>query len=278
MSASFETLVFSSFFEFVVGADRVPIWVHEAVIATQSTELSALISAKLPESQVGKAIWKDVDKKTFTRFAQFAYTGDYSVPTMVLEGRDDNAVQDPECLPPAEESWAVSFSTSKRSKKKGQNGSFFPEPIPPFKPFDSLTYPLLKPRSNLAHECEPSIGIGPRENIGEVLLIHASLYVLADKWRVDSLRRLSLFKLHQTLQLLHLDGTKVPHIVQLVSYIYSDERTPDLKITIDELRELICQYIAANAAVMSEHAKFIKLVEMGGAFVRDLWKRVLPRM
>jgi hypothetical protein len=82
---------------------------------------------------------------------------------------------------------------------------------------------------------------GSREDIGEVLLIHASLYVLADKWGVNSLKRLTLFKLHQTLSMLHLDGPKLPNIIKLAWYASSDERSPDLNTGVDELRELICQ-------------------------------------
>jgi hypothetical protein len=31
-------------------------------------------------TKAGYSVWKDVSKETFWRFAQFAYTGDYSIP------------------------------------------------------------------------------------------------------------------------------------------------------------------------------------------------------
>ena len=43
----------------------------------------------MSESQVGCAIWADVSKGTFEMFAQFAYTGDYSIP----QGRYRNRVE-----------------------------------------------------------------------------------------------------------------------------------------------------------------------------------------
>jgi hypothetical protein len=73
-----------------------------------------------------------------------------------------------------------------------------------------------------------------------------------------------------------LNAAKVPHIVELVRHGYAG--TPDLETGIDDLRELVCQYIAANVKVMSEDETFQELIEEGGAFVRDLWKRVLPRV
>jgi hypothetical protein len=35
--------------------------------------------------------------------------------------------------------------------------------------------------------------------------------------------------------------------------------------------------MAANVEVVSEHTSFMELIEGGGAFVRDLWKRVVPK-
>jgi hypothetical protein len=46
------------------------------------------------ESLAGEARWKDVDKTTFINFAQFAYTGDYSVPTMIVKASDQPPPQD----------------------------------------------------------------------------------------------------------------------------------------------------------------------------------------
>jgi hypothetical protein len=51
-------------------------------------------------------------------------------------------------------------------------------------------YPVIESRS-----CKPSMNSGPVENSGEVLLAHASLYVLAEKWGVNSLKMLVLSKL-----------------------------------------------------------------------------------
>jgi hypothetical protein len=57
---------------------------------------------------------------------------------------------------------------------------------------------------------------GPIESSGEVLLAHASLYVLAESWGVNSLKMLVLSKLYQTLSTLHLDASKVQEIIDLV--------------------------------------------------------------
>jgi hypothetical protein len=81
----------------------------------------------------------------------------------------------------------------------------------------------------------------------------------------------------QTLSTLRLDASKVQEVIDLARYAYLDDSTPDLETEIDGLRKLICFYIAANVEVVSEHTSFMDLIEGGGAFVRDLWKRVVPK-
>jgi hypothetical protein len=104
------------------------------------------------------------------------------------------------------------------------------------------------------------VGDGPSENVGEILLIHASLYVLAEKLGIDRLKRQTLFKIHKTLSLFSLDTAKLEHIIHFVQYGYSNERTADLENTIDGLRELDCQYIAANAEFKSRDSACLALI------------------
>ena len=254
---------------------------HEAALADQSPALATLMRGKMSESLAGEAKWKDVDRGTFTRFAQFAYTGDYSIPHTIVKTRDTRLPQDKESsLPqiepepePADE-WDFTSLSKKHNKTKSIFGSAPAPPTAALKAFNSLNYPLLKPRSNFAETCEPAIKVGCSENFREILLVHASLYVLAEKWGVESLKVLTLFKLHRTLKMLRLDASTVEGIVDLTRYTYLDETTPDLDTGIDGLRELICHYIAANAKMMTEHTSFRALIEDGGALARDLWKHV----
>jgi hypothetical protein len=85
---------------------------------------------------------------------------------------------------------------------------------------------------------------------------------------VESLKMLTLSKLHQTLKMLDLDAPKVQDIVELTRYAYSDEMTPDLQNGIDGLKELICHYIAANARMMAGYITLTALIEDGGLSYR----------
>jgi len=274
MSASFEEILLSRSYTFIVGADAVPITVHEATLADQSPGLKALMRTEMSEGLAREARWEDVDKETFMRFAQFAYIGDYSIPTMIVKPSAPTA--DERLRPPSPEFFMPSDEwTANKAGKKHARAVPVTKTIPVFK---DLIYARPMPQFNFEGTYNLKVGDGIGENIGEILHIHASLYVLAEKWGVDRLKRLTLFKIHKTLSLFSLDALRLEVVVDFVRYVYSDERTPDLESTVDELRELVRQYIVANAEFTSRNAPFLALIEEGGALARDLWKYVAPRM
>jgi hypothetical protein len=255
--------------------------VHEAAFADQSQALRALMQGEMSEGSASQAKWEDVDIKTFVRFTQFVYIGDYSIPRMIVrpsEQPPSGTIVD-EATPPLDEpqeseSWGSFATRSKKAKKRS-----YPASAPTLvRTFSSLRFPLLKPRSNFEDTCEPAVSDGPSENIGEVLLSHSSLYILADKWGIDSLKRLTLSKIYKTLTMIRLDLPKLDQIIDFVRYVYSNERTPDLENEMDELRELICLYLAAYAELTTRHTAFMALMEEGGPLARDLWKLVAPRI
>jgi hypothetical protein len=248
----------------------VPIVVHEKAFADQSPELAALMRGEMSESLAGATKWEDVDQGTFVRFAQFVYIGDYSTPKMIVE---------PDSLPPSPRGYSHLGNTWDFAASVNEGGKIpFPATPPAIPVFKTLRYPLPTPRFNFADTYDPSVEDGPSENISEILRTHAALYVLAEKWGIDRLKKLALFKIHRTLRLFSLDTPKLKHIIDFVRYAYSDERTPDLENTIDGLRGLICEYIAANAEFTSRDATFMALFEEGGPLARDLWKLVAPRV
>jgi hypothetical protein len=256
--------------------------VHEAAFADQSRALRALMQGTMSEGSAGQAKWEDVDINTFVRFAQFVYTGDYSIPRMIVRSSEqplslgtivDVATPLPD-EPQKNEFWGSFGTHSKKAKKK----SYLASTPTVVRTFSSLRFPLLKSRSNFEDTCEPAVSDGPSENIGEVLFIHTSLYVLAEKWGIGSLKRLTLSKIYKTLTIIRLDLLNLDQIIDFVRYAYSNERTPDLETEMDELRELICQYLAAHAELTTRHTAFMALMEEGGPFARDLWKLVAPRI
>jgi len=206
--------------------------------------------------------------------------GDYSIPRMIVrpsEQPPSGTIVDEATLSPDEpkesEFWGSFGTRSKKAKKRSYHGSA-PTLV---RTFSSLRFAVLKPRSNFEKTCEPAVSDGSSQNIGEVL-IHSSLYVLADNWGIDSLKRLTLSKIHKTLTMICLDLPKLGRIIEFVRYAYSNERTLDLETEMDELRELICQYLAAYAELTTWHTSFPALMEEERPFSRVRRKLVAPRI
>jgi hypothetical protein len=307
----------------------------------------------MAESQAGCTIWYDVSKETFERFAQFAYTGDYSIPKTRKRNRvakqeetvtDDSSsgslhrlhrrwgkthadpdlvVEQAEPEPandwdvdlkaseePKPEAFFAYFASKKDQKKKGKPAKVFPsflEEAPPRRieqhfeeetipitrrdkyperhsrvhsdDFRSLTFPLLAPRNNHYNTCEPAEHFDPDQSYTEVLLSHASLYILGDLHLIDSLKALALFKLHKTLCMFKLDDENAEDIVALARYAYSEEGGGGgLDEEIGGLRSLFCQYMATNALVLSLNGGFMDLLGNGGQLVKDCFKYEVQRI
>ena len=64
-------------FRFLVGSDRKLFMIHSALIAHHSKPLGVLVNGNMSEAKEGCAMLEDVDERTFLRFSQYAYTGDY---------------------------------------------------------------------------------------------------------------------------------------------------------------------------------------------------------
>ncbi len=71
-----------------------------------------------------------------------------------------------------------------------------------------------------------------------VFLTHARLYVLAEKYWVESLKSLTLHKIHRTLMLFTPYGLRIGDVIKLIQSVYSDAKTPE----IDELGALVVLY------------------------------------
>lgn len=328
--------------------------VHKEAIAQLSAPLRKLMTDRFAEML--PTIWEDVSKETFERFAQFSYTGDYSIPKTekrnearsrsVTETEPESRLSDepgsvveeeppaeepcfndeqpisepvPEPVPEPEPESVEDFGWGSLVSKKTKGKPWYmspeeeppteapvydderpaePEPEPvvrvsrrssvsttsitrrkrsPESPrptfsvnFYHLSYPLIAPRNNFEDTCEPSEKFDPDQSYSNVLLSHASLYVLGDRWLIDSLKALALFKLHKTLCVFQLDDNNGEDIVNLAKYAYSKE-PKDFGEGIGALRSLVCQYMATNASVLARDAGFMDLLGEGGQFVKDFF-------
>lgn len=261
-------------FTFLVGAEQIPMMIHTALVAEQSPALESLVNGSMQEATSGTVIWEDVAEDTFGRFAQFAYAGDYDTPSHTTMGDHsqlpslDKAEEQPDIIsgsPILMGSWAAPDSfPQKGASLKGKRAPEFsdlsyPGPTRPF-PFNMRT----QPRHNKSS----------KEDYTPIFLAHAQLYVLGEKYGIQTLKAKVLQKLHRTLCHFTLYKACVGGVVDLIRYTYAN--TPSLKC-MDQLRELVIHFVTDKPNDLIGSKKFLTLVEEGGPFSRDLVALMLER-
>lgn len=188
-------------------------------------------------------------------------TGDYSIPRIIVRPSEQPLSLGPiidEAIPPLDEPQESGFFGSFGIHSKEAKKKSYPASTPTLvRTFNSLRFPLLKSRSNFEDTYKPAVSHEPNENIGEILVIHSSLYVLVENWGIDNLKRLTLSKIYKTLIKIRLDLPKLDQIIDFVRYTYLNKRIPDLENEMDKLRELIYLYLVAYIKLTTKYTAFI---------------------
>lgn len=260
----------SQLFTFLIGENEEPVQVHAAAIAKQSKALNTLINGSMVEAQVRSVSLRDVSLEDFLKFCEFAYTGDYSTPSSTTRAEtsspskaDEEAVPVPSQPPPQparEDPWA---SYTMKKKAQPSKTTLLRES------FDNHSYCPVLPSQQFLDTCQIMTNSKCTEDYTPVFLGHARLYVLADKYGVESLKYLCLDKIHETLVNFKLYKESIGDITELIRFSYCNDHTPD--DVNDDLRALVLKFVASRHDLIGDSEPFLALVEEGGVFMRDLW-------
>jgi hypothetical protein len=120
-----------------------------------------------------------------------------------------------------------------------------------------------------AYQFKPNGNGGPTQDFTHVLVGHAELYIIADKYGIESLRQLVLHKLHQTLKSFTVYETDVVCIAEFLRFVYHN--TPPDNGKIDPLRNLASRYVVSILGQIGDIEAFKQLLVEGGDFVIDFW-------
>ncbi|KAK5997571.1 hypothetical protein PT974_02934 [Cladobotryum mycophilum] len=215
---SWEEIISSDSFTFIVGKDGDKFIMHSAMVASQSKALDRLANGEAMEAIERSVVWKDVDKYTFIRFSQFAYMGAYK---KVLPTKRLSYIPPPQperVLRPNEKVVWNSAGSSRRSQL--------------WEEFMNLY--------QLDHDYK-TLENNPQNDDLKVFLGHARVYVFAECYGIEGLKQHSLARLHVVLKVLGLYKSTICDFVGLVRYTY--ENTAANK---DALRSLLSSYAACN--------------------------------
>jgi hypothetical protein len=88
------------------------------------------------------------------------------------------------------------------------------------------------------------------------------------------LKSLALHKLHKTLMDFELYHQRVSDIVELARYAYENGPDRSEAGTLNDLRQLVVEYVVCEIDTIGRHNRFKALLEDGGEFVGDFWRIV----
>jgi hypothetical protein len=114
------------------------------------------------------------------------------------------------------------------------------------------------------------------EDYTDIFLAHARLYVLADRYDIPALRKLSVQKLRLNLVHFKLFSEGVGDIAALLEYAYTN--TIDGHGSMDVLRDLVSDYAACHMETIGESPEFLALLEQPGTLAKNIMVKCLPLM
>ena len=266
-------------------------YIHKTLVASVSKPLDRLMNGNMSEAQSGEGGLEEVDGPTFARFCHWAYAGFYRA------AEASNRLED---IAPASQSsmsnllkcctdWLtislaghVMVTTvnsplpPKRVKKSVGLGGAIPPPntkelmkelflaLQPGKSGDERT--VLVSRANSA----------PSEDYTDVFLSHTYMYVFAEKFDIQPLKRLALRYLHQTLAGFTLWPESVGDIVVLARFVYDNTSVP--LNGVEPMRDMLKRYICYEMDVLVGAADFKDLLEEDKELLHDFCSMVGERI
>lgn len=250
--------------KFVVGKKKKEMMIHAVLIREQCQILKFLVKKSMEEAQNEGVMCNNVNEQTFALFAEFIYTGEYTLPNGVNQatgsGVESTHRIDTITYQPKQRSMSTLDLKMKDMPKgncaKGRDLASMDPAIPP--PTSTHSLPSLADES-------------PGDTI---FLIHASLYVLAQKFGINKLKSLALDKLRASLCGTYPSAKAYYRdVIGLIKYAYNDALHLDRK---DGLRMLVTSYVAKEGSkAIARSKQCLDLIEEGGPFARDLMSTIV---
>ena len=258
-----------------------PLQVHAALISDCSEPLDRMINGQMSEAQQGFALLEDVDEGTFVRFIRWAYSKDYPAAEYTLaEVEDETSTQASKSetsketvvvIEDLDDAWG-SFGTRKDKKKKKHSSSskgslkesFISQYESSWGTFPA--YSLPTPRSNKS----------PLEDYTEVFLGHARMYVFAEKYDIQSLKKLALDKLQHTLSIFTLYPERVGDITALLRYVYAN--TTETVDGTNDVRTMLAHYIGTEMETLIKDGEIKDLMLEDGEMLSDFLRMFALRV
>ena len=258
-------------FTFIV--DGKPLYAHAALIADCSKPFDRMINGDLSEAKQGFAILDDVDESTFLGFIRWIYSKDYPANEYTTTAEAEETKQ-PEVstTTTADDEWGWGAFTKKDKKKKKHktepavNGHLRESFVS--KQYDLVLSPYSTPSARANK--------GPEEDYTEVFLGHARMYVFAEKYDIQPLKKLALQKLQHQLAIHTLYAERTEEILALVNYVYAN--TAEMLDGNDGIRAMLVHYMGVEMANLVKNGELKIMMQENGELLGDFLNMVALRI
>ena len=235
-----------------------------------------MINGHLSEAHQGFALPGDVDKETFVRFVRWIYSKDYPALQHKIVSKESmrgnaagEVVKTDESV---EDDWGIWGTKSKKDKKskrkEAKEGSlkeaFVGRKYDLDAGWEYVSMPA--PRSNKASV----------EDYTEVFLCHARLYVFAEKYDIQPLKKLALSKLQQTLAIYTLFPERVGDVTSLLKYVYAN--TSESKPDVEDIRTMLAHYIGCEMETLVRDGEIKELLASNEEMLNDFLNMFAQRI
>ncbi|KAK7955900.1 uncharacterized protein PG986_005122 [Apiospora aurea] len=269
MPPPYDSILRSRPITFVVGPTKTEFVVHADAITRLSKPLRALVDGDMKEAKESHVVWDDVDDQTFARFIQWAYTDEY-------------ATAEPEILLDASNIQTGESSTASTKAPREPEKSLYS-----LQDKSAITLqPLLGSKgvemakaftagtswAMIGATFEPRLNSEGCEDYSKVSSCHANLYIMADKYDIAPLGKLSMHKLGTTLKTFKLYPSRMSDILSLAELVFENTRDGD------EMRLMIAHYCACIVEDLAKCEKFQPTLQAYPEFSSALMAKMTERL
>lgn len=240
-----------------VGDYTPPLCVNKHGPDRKKRPLSTEDAAMSEETKVARNFMADYKR------AMSKLSGDYKISDQRLPPFSENLLDDlfpktPSGPPPA--SKETEIPSSKQSSWNRYLRATF------------LKNPPILPKSIIFSDATHAApeGFGPWDDFAPVLFGQGRLYALADKYGIESLCQIIIYKLYKTLKTLGPHTGNIIGVLEFVRFVYVNT-PPGYGEKRDGLRNLVTRYIVSIVVQIGKDKAFRDLLAEGGDFVTDFW-------
>ncbi|KAF5661808.1 BTB POZ fold [Fusarium heterosporum] len=195
-SLSYGNVIQSELFKFIVGQEKREFFVHSSIIACQSEPLEKLVNGNMKEA-IERWDYQAAQRQTREH----------------VRPRDPSPPQSP-----------FSFPEGPKIRKKKISSSWGGDPVQTKDKDLWSQFKRLYPDSVSDREPEEN---APEDDLTNIFLSHAHLYIFADCYDISALKLLCLQKLQRTLETFTVHKEAIDDIVQLLRFCYENTLESD---------------------------------------------------